>query len=79
VVDKTNVDGFLKDFEGWLKITIKVKEEAKKVPQIKLNLLQTAFIWHDDGDYGTLKKMTIQFTDKTKKNEENTIYSSRTP
>lgn len=55
VVDETNVDGFLKDFETWLRMMVELKEIDPTMKVIRVD----NFGWNDDGDNGTLKGVTF--------------------
>ncbi len=54
-VDANNIDGFLKDFELWLKMTV----EAKKMNIPGVELANSTFTWNDDNENGVLKGIDI--------------------
>jgi len=54
VVNKENLKGFIMDFEAWLRIGIKLKDN-----KILKHDFET-FRWNDDGDWGNLKEVTIK-------------------
>lgn len=57
-VDSGNIDGFLKDFEQFLRMSIMARELS--TPDLYLDITKMGFIWNDDGDYGTFKKISIE-------------------
>lgn len=61
-VDAGNVDGFLKDFEQFLRMALMARELS--TPDLYLDMKKMGFTWNDDGDYGTLKKITIEIKEK---------------
>lgn len=56
-VNKDNVEGFLKDFEVWLRLTVIAKTTYGN------GLVDSSFTWRDDGEYGKLNgvKTEIKF------------------
>lgn len=57
-VDSGNIDGFLKDFEQFLRMSIMARELS--TPDLYLDITKVGFIWNDDGEWGKLKKITIK-------------------
>lgn len=62
-VNSDNVDGFLKDFESWLRLSVYTKEFSKHLPGLELK--ESVMTWNDDNDNGTLKSVTVTVEDKT--------------
>ena len=58
-VTSENIDGFLKDFEGWLRFLVELKKEEN--PFIKLS--DSTFTWNDDGEYGKMKSVKFVIRD----------------
>lgn len=57
-VNEDNLDGFLTDFRMFLELSIAMR--AANTADIKMNC--TEFQWQDDGDYGTLNRVTLKFS-----------------
>ncbi len=57
-VNENNLKGFLTDFEKWLRIGMKTKQN--KIVKFGTNV----FKWNDDGDWGTLKSIEIKVIKK---------------
>lgn len=57
VVTEENIDGFLKDFEAWLRLVMLAKKAYGE------GLVDSGFTWKDDGEYGKLTgvKTEIEF------------------
>ena len=55
-VNEKNIDGFLKDFEAWLRLTV----EAKKIDFPGMKLVDSGFTWNDDGEYGEVKSINFE-------------------
>ncbi len=55
VVNESNIDGFLQDFEHWLRIMV----ELKKLNSDAVTIGTERFGWNDDGDYGTAKSLHV--------------------
>lgn len=59
-VNEKNIDGFLKDFEVWLRMTV----EAKKINNSFIKLVGSSFTWNDDNESGVCKSVNIKITEK---------------
>lgn len=59
-VTKDNIDGFLIDFETWLRSCVELKEI---VPNEVIKIAEAGFTWSDDCDNGTLKSVNIEIKD----------------
>lgn len=54
VVEERNLDGFLKDFETWLRLMV----EMKSGPLGQLIRVEK-FGWNDDGNFGSVKSFNV--------------------
>lgn len=63
-VNEENLKGFLIDFEIWLRVGIKTREN--KIIKFRNDV----FEWNDDGDWGTLKQINIITTMKNKTKQQ---------
>jgi hypothetical protein len=60
-VDTKNVDGFLKDFESWLRMTVALKAEQNPY----LELVDASFTWIDDNK-NVLRSVKFEIREKGK-------------
>jgi hypothetical protein len=58
-VTTENIDGFLKDFELWLRMTVELKKQSEGIAFV--DLVNSLFVWNDDGDFGKFKSVKIEF------------------
>ena len=57
-VNDKNVDGFLLDFEQFLRVA--VSAQALNNDIFKLDVDGIGFTWNDDGENGVVKKITVE-------------------
>lgn len=56
-VNANNIDGFLEDFELWLRMSI----EIKKISVPGFDVQNKGFTWNDDNENGVSKGVEIEF------------------
>ena len=63
-VNEKNIDGFLKDFEAWLRVSLEVKKFSSDFSEfLKLDEEGIGFTWNDDNENGVLKEIRITIND----------------
>lgn len=68
-VTSKNIDGFLKDFEVWLRGVVSVKENLPS-DSIGISMADVGLTWNDDGENGIIKGVNIKIENKIKKSGE---------
>lgn len=60
-VNKDNIDGFLKDFEAWLRHAVALKAI---IPGESLKVARAGFKWNDDNENGVIKGVNIEIKEE---------------
>lgn len=75
-VTSENVDGFLKDFETFVRSSLVAKESLHP---FALDIAEAGFTWNDDGDYGTLKSVKVELKNKPADIQHDHVFIGNTP